>query len=50
MENLLNQLENASGEGTSLITLMIPAGANIAKTKQKLTEEYTAATQIKSRL
>jgi len=50
VDRLLKQLEHAQGDGTSLITLMIPAGGNINRMKQKLTDEYSAATQIKSRL
>jgi len=50
VERLLKQLESAQGDGTSLITLMIPSGGNINRMKQKLTDEYSTASQIKSRL
>jgi len=50
VERLLKQLEGAQGDGTSLITLMIPSGGNINRMKQKLTDEYSTASQIKSRL
>lgn len=50
VQRMLDLLESANGGGTSLITLMIPSGGNINLIKQKLTDEYSAATNVKSRL
>lgn len=50
IKRTLDCLQNAQGDGTSLITLMLPSGGNINLIKQKLTDEYSAATNIKSRL
>jgi len=50
MERLLKNLDQAAGEGTSLITLFIAAGGNITKAKQKLICEESTAAQIKSRV
>lgn len=50
IKRILDQLQNSKGDGTSLITLLIPSGGNINLIKQKLTDEYSAATHIKSRL
>jgi peptide subunit release factor 1 (eRF1) len=50
MARILDELDAAAGDGTSLITLMIAAGGSIAKTKQKLICEESTAAQIKSRV
>jgi peptide subunit release factor 1 (eRF1) len=50
IKRTLKELKGATGEGTSLITVMIAAGGSISKTKQKLVSEESAATQIKSRV
>jgi peptide chain release factor subunit 1 len=49
-KRMLDVLESANGNGTSMITVLIPSGGNINLIKQKLTDEYTAARQVKSRL
>ena len=50
VDRMLDALESVNGNGTSMITLLIPSGGNINQFKQKLTDEYTAATQVKSRV
>lgn len=50
MKRIFELLESVNGDGTSLITLMIPSGGNINIIKQKLVDEYSAATQVQSRL
>jgi len=50
IQRMLKELSAVEGQGTSLITVLIPSGGSIAKTKQKLVCEETAATQIKSRV
>jgi peptide subunit release factor 1 (eRF1) len=50
MKRILDSLDSAAGEGTSLITLLISSGGNASKTKQKLVCEESAASQIKSRV
>lgn len=50
VERLLDTLDTADGDGTSMISLLIPAGGDLNKVKRQLTEEYTAATNVKSRL
>ena len=48
---VLQALEAAKGNGTSLITLLIPPGGDkLAKTSRMLTEEAGAASCIKSRV
>ena len=45
------QLENASGDGTSLVTIMIPGNATqLNQMKQKLTREMGAAANIKDKI
>lgn len=46
-KQLLKQITQAKGNGTSLITLIIPAGSQISKTQQLLTDEYRASSNIK---
>lgn len=50
IKRILDQLQISKGDGTSLITLLIPSGGNINLIKQRITEEYSNATNIKSRL
>lgn len=49
MKKLLQQLSNYEGNGTSLISLIIPSGDQLAKYSTLLTTEYGAASNIKSR-
>jgi peptide chain release factor subunit 1 len=46
----IQRLEAAEGSGTSMITLIIPHKDPISKPVKLLTEEYGAATNIKSRV
>lgn len=50
VERLLDSLDAANGDGTSMISLLVPSGGDLNKIKRQLTEEYTAATNVKSRL
>uniref|UniRef100_A0A914XAE6 Eukaryotic peptide chain release factor subunit 1 n=1 Tax=Plectus sambesii TaxID=2011161 RepID=A0A914XAE6_9BILA len=50
IKKLINCIENASGNGTSLITLVIPAKEQIARTAKMLSDELGAASCIKSRV
>lgn len=49
-KRLLKSLESARGNGTSMISLIIPAGDNIALSRQMLNIEYGTAGNIKSRV
>jgi len=49
-KRLLKSLESARGGGTSMISLVIPAGDNIALSRQMLNIEYGTASNIKSRV
>ena len=50
IKNLIKNLSKAKGSGTSMVSLMIRAGAQISLTNQMLTEEYGTASNIKSRV
>ena len=50
MKKMIKMLENARGNGTSMITLLLPPKEQIGKISQKLTEEYGTAANIKSRV
>lgn len=50
MRKLIQSLEAARGNGTSMISLIIPPKDQISRINQKLTEEYSTATNIKSRV
>lgn len=47
---LVKNLNSLKGDGTSMITLLIPAGEQLSKSTQMLTEEFGTATNIKSRV
>jgi len=49
-KRLLKSLESARGGGTSMISLVIPAGDKIALNRQMLNIEYGTASNIKSRV
>ncbi|OHT11445.1 hypothetical protein TRFO_19077 [Tritrichomonas foetus] len=47
----IKMLEIAEGDGTSLLTVMIPgSSAQLSQMKQKLTREYGAAANIKDKI
>lgn len=50
IKKMINYLQSAKGNGTSMISLLIPPGEQIAKINQMLTDEYSTATNIKSRV
>lgn len=50
MKRVLNVLDNASGDGTSLITILIKEGGSIDRMKAKLRDEVNTANNIKSRV
>jgi peptide chain release factor subunit 1 len=50
MKRLIKNLQSAEGNGTSMISLIIASGSQIAPTNKILTEEYGAASNIKSRV
>lgn len=49
-KKLLKYLRDAKGNGTSMISLIIPPGEQLSKTSRLLTDEYGTATNIKSRV
>jgi len=50
MRRLIRTLENARGNGTSMISLIIPGKDDINRANKMLTEEYGTASCIKSRV
>lgn len=50
IKRLIKSLDSMKGDGTSLITLIIPKNGNIALVNQMLTTEFGTATNIKSRV
>ena len=50
LKRLIKTLEKARGLGTSVVTVMIPANYQINLIRQLLTDEYSTATNIKSRV
>jgi len=50
LRKLIKNLSNARGNGTSMISLIIPPKEQIARWSQKLTDEYGTASNIKSRV
>lgn len=50
IKDLIHQLDEYKGSGTSMITLCIKAGSQIAPYKQKLVDEAGTASNIKSRV
>jgi len=49
-KRLLQKLQEYRGNGTSMISLILPPGSQISLTHHMLTEEYGTATNIKSRV
>ncbi|KAG6434201.1 hypothetical protein SASPL_105823 [Salvia splendens] len=50
IKKLIKALEAAKGNGTSMISLIIPPGDQIARVTKMLAEEYGTASNIKSRV
>ena len=50
IRNLTKILSSARGNGTSMISLIIPPGDQISRVNKLLTEEYSTAVNIKSRV
>ena len=48
LQKLLKSLSNSKGNGTSMITLIIPPGSQISQIASMLTTEYGTASNIKS--
>lgn len=49
-KKMIKSLQAAKGNGTSMISLIIPAGGQISLYNKKLTEEFGTASNIKSRV
>jgi|SRR6478609_8126867 len=49
-KKILSMLKDASGNGTSMVSIILRPGESISKMNQKLTEEYGTAGNIKSRV
>ncbi|XP_076898524.1 eukaryotic peptide chain release factor subunit 1-3-like [Bidens hawaiensis] len=50
MKNLIKSLESARGNGTSMISLIMPPGDQICRVTKMLNDEYGTASNIKSRV
>jgi peptide chain release factor subunit 1 len=50
IRNLHKTLSSVKGNGTSMITLIVPPGDQISRVNKMLTEEYSTAVNIKSRV
>jgi len=50
IKNLTKTLTSVKGNGTSMISLIIPPGDQISRVNKLLTEEYSTAVNIKSRV
>ncbi|KAG9391744.1 eukaryotic peptide chain release factor subunit 1 [Carpediemonas membranifera] len=50
VRKLVEHLEQAKGNGTSMVSLIIPAGDQISRYSKMLAEEYGTASNIKSRV
>lgn len=50
IKKLIKTLENAKGEGTSMISLILSPRTQLSQTQTMLTEEYGTASNIKSRV
>jgi peptide chain release factor subunit 1 len=50
VKKLIKNLEAARGNGTSMISLIIPAGDQISRINNMLSDEYGTASNIKSRV
>ena len=50
MKRMLKSLEDSRGDGTSMVTILIPPGDAIFKIRQKLVDELGTASNIKNRV
>jgi peptide chain release factor subunit 1 len=50
LKKQISMLENARGDGTSMITLIVPPNEQVSKVMSMLTNEYGTASNIKSRV
>ena len=50
VKKLIKNLEAARGNGTSMISLIIPPGDQISRVNKMLSDEYGTASNIKSRV
>ena len=50
IKRMINNIENLRGNGTSMISLILPKGENLDKTKSMLVTELGTASNIKSRV
>ncbi|KAL6574246.1 Ethylene-responsive transcription factor 13 [Orobanche hederae] len=50
MKNLIEELEEARGNGTSMISLIMPPGDQMSRVAQMLRDEFGTASNIKSRV
>ena len=50
MKNLIKQLDNARGNGTSMISLIVPPRDQISRVNKMLGDEFGTASNIKSRV
>lgn len=50
VKKLIKNLEAARGNGTSMISLIIPPGDQISRVSKMLSDEYGTASNIKSRV
>ncbi len=50
VKKLVENLDSAKGNGTSMVSLIIPAGDQISRYSKMLAEEYGTASNIKSRV
>jgi peptide chain release factor subunit 1 len=50
IKRLINYLRDAHGDGTSMVTILIPPGDAVHRMRQKLTEELGTASNIKNRV
>ena len=50
LKRLIRKLQEAEGDGTSLISLIIPGGKKVSEFNQMLTEEQSKAENIKDRV
>merc|ERR1712087_347355 len=50
VKKLIKSLQQARGNGTSMISLIIPPGDQISRVNKMLSDEYGTASNIKSRV
>lgn len=47
---IIEELSSLVGEGTSLISIYLPSGTQMTKVSQLITQEFSKASNIKSRV